>query len=129
MFKISKSETGETTLNMYLFNVKILAFSPFLDDVLLQCTLKISENQRLSDVFRWYWRWTLVWNELILQAPTPQNSQTHSNNLSAIANELLECVWPFCGLGIYRVNCLITDPTPNIAATKYESSSLLIKKN
>ena len=27
-----------------------------------------------------------------LQAPTPQNNQTHSNNLSAVADKLLESV-------------------------------------
>ena len=27
----------------------------------------------------------------------PQNGQTHSNNLSAVADELFECFWPFCG--------------------------------
>ena len=25
--------------------------------------------------------------------PTPQNGQTHSNNLSAFDNKLFECVW------------------------------------
>ena len=29
---------------------------------------------------------------LFLSAPTPQNDQTHSNNSSAIADELFECV-------------------------------------
>ena len=29
---------------------------------------------------------------LTLEAPTPQNGQTHSNNLSAKADELFECV-------------------------------------
>ena len=28
----------------------------------------------------------------------------HSNNSSAVADELFECVWPFCGVGAYRVN-------------------------
>ena len=36
---------------------------------------------------------------LTLKAPTPQNSQTHANNLLAVANELLECVGTFCGVG------------------------------
>ena len=36
---------------------------------------------------------------LILKALTPQNGQTHSNNVSATADELFECVWPFCVLG------------------------------
>ena len=33
-----------------------------------------------------------------------QNDQTHSNNSSAVAGELFECVWPFCGIGALRVN-------------------------
>ena len=36
---------------------------------------------------------------LTLWAPTPQNSQTHSNKLSVVADELFECVWPFCRVG------------------------------
>ena len=31
--------------------------------------------------------------------PTPQNGQKHLNNLSAFADELFECVRPFCGAG------------------------------
>ena len=31
-------------------------------------------------------------NKLTLKAPTPQNGQTHSNNSSAVADELSECV-------------------------------------
>ena len=31
--------------------------------------------------------------------PNPQNGQTLSNNSSAVADELFECVWPFCGVG------------------------------
>ena len=27
-----------------------------------------------------------------------QNGQTHSNNSLEIADELFECVWPFCGI-------------------------------
>ena len=40
---------------------------------------------------------------LTLQAPASQNGQTHSNNLSAVADELFECVWPFCGVDTERV--------------------------
>ena len=29
---------------------------------------------------------------LTLRAPTPQNGQTHSNNSSALADELFECI-------------------------------------
>ena len=36
---------------------------------------------------------------LTLYAPTPEIGQTHSNNLSAVADELFECVWTFCGVG------------------------------
>ena len=37
--------------------------------------------------------------DLTLLAPTPQNGQTHSNNLMATGDEFFECVWPFCGAG------------------------------
>ena len=35
--------------------------------------------------------------------PTPKNGQTYSNNLSATADQLLECAWPFCRGGALRV--------------------------
>ena len=35
---------------------------------------------------------------------TPENGQTLSNNSSAAADELLECVWPFCGLALKGLN-------------------------
>ena len=35
---------------------------------------------------------------LTLQAQTPQNGQTHSNNSSATAKKLFECVCLFCGI-------------------------------
>ena len=28
----------------------------------------------------------------------PRNGQTHSGNLSAVANELFQSVWPICGV-------------------------------
>ena len=28
----------------------------------------------------------------------------HSNNLAVVADELFKCAWPFCGIGILRVN-------------------------
>ena len=43
---------------------------------------------------------SLVWNELTLHVPTPQNGQTHLNNSSAVADELFKCVWPFCRVNI-----------------------------
>ena len=45
---------------------------------------------------------------LTLQAPTPQNDQTHSNNSSAVGGGLFECVWYFVGLvfkGLSRSLC------------------------
>ena len=36
---------------------------------------------------------------LTLQEPTPKNGQTHSHNSSAFADELFECVGPFCAFG------------------------------
>ena len=36
---------------------------------------------------------------LTLKPPIPQNGQTHSNNSSATADKLFECVSPFCKLG------------------------------
>ena len=36
--------------------------------------------------------------------PNPENGQTHSANSSDFADELVEFVWPFSGVGTYRVN-------------------------
>ena len=47
---------------------------------------------------------TMLYSGGNLLAPTPQNGQTHSNSLSAFAEELFECVRPFCGIGIWRFN-------------------------
>ena len=35
--------------------------------------------------------------------PIIQNGQIHSNNSSAVRDELFECVRPFCGVGVKRV--------------------------
>ena len=43
---------------------------------------------------------------LTLYTPTSQNGQKHSNNSSAVADKFFECVWPFCGVGAYRVKSL-----------------------
>ena len=40
---------------------------------------------------------------LTLEAPTPENSQTHSNNSSTTADKLFESVLPFCGVVAERV--------------------------
>ena len=44
---------------------------------------------------------------LTFLAPISQNGQTHSNNLPAICQWIIECVWPFCGIGAYRVNIIL----------------------
>ena len=36
---------------------------------------------------------------LTLQALIPQNGQTTQTIRRQSANELFECVWPFCGIG------------------------------
>ena len=41
--------------------------------------------------------------------PTPQNGQTQSNNLSAVADELFECVWSFYGVGALRVKLMYSE--------------------
>ena len=41
----------------------------------------------------------MKFGQLTLYVPIPQNGQTHSNNSSVLADELFECVWPFCGVG------------------------------
>ena len=41
----------------------------------------------------------LAKNGLTIEAPTPQNGQTHSNNLSEFGDKLFEFVGPFCGVG------------------------------
>ena len=53
------------------------------------------------------WRRCFLWNmRLRLWVPTPQNGQTHSNNSSAAADELFECVWPFVGLVLKGLKCI-----------------------
>lgn len=42
---------------------------------------------------------------LTVSAPTLQYGHTHSNNSSAIADELFEWIWPpFCVVGTLRAN-------------------------
>ena len=45
---------------------------------------------------------------LTLQTSTPQNGQTHSNNSSAKADKLFECVWSFCVVGALSVEPLLS---------------------
>ena len=53
-----------------------------------------------QDFYSMFGHFSKSWMKgLTLWEPTPQNSQTHSNNSSATPDELFECVWPFCGVG------------------------------
>ena len=63
------------------------------------CKLKGKVTKRILNEGR-NWQSSLVERQLI-QAPTPQNDQTHSNNSSATT---AMCFWPFCRVGAYRVN-------------------------
>ena len=56
--------------------------------------------------------------DLSLKAPTPENGQTHSNNLLATAKKLFECVWSFCGFGTLRANTLLNNLLNNISKEK-----------
>ena len=44
---------------------------------------------------------------LTLHAPTPRNGQTYSKK---VFDKFFECVWPFCGIGTYRVNSTCQGP-------------------
>ena len=44
---------------------------------------------------------------LTLSEPTPRNGQTHANNSLAVADELFEFVWPFCGVGAEKLKYAI----------------------
>ena len=50
---------------------------------------------------------------LTLSATTPQNGQTNSNNSSATANEMFDCVWLFWGVGAERVKSTLNIPVPS----------------
>ena len=57
---------------------------------------------KIKSISQKYLHVWLIDDCLTLQAPIPQNGQTHSNNSStkaAKADELFECLWPFCGVG------------------------------
>ena len=39
-----------------------------------------------------------------LKVSIPNNGQRHSNNYSAVPDELFECVSPFCGVAVYMLS-------------------------
>ena len=51
----------------------------------------------------------MVSHNLSSLIPTQQSGQTHSNNSSAVADELFECVRPFCGVAALRVKFILYD--------------------
>ena len=65
---------------------------------------------------------------LTLYAPALQNSQTHSNNSSAFADELFKCVWPFRVIGALRVKvCAILQNTTS--SSLYITTQMLNVEN
>ena len=46
----------------------------------------------------------VAWNRLTLEALTTRTDQTYWKNSSTKADELFECVWPFCRASAERVN-------------------------
>ena len=55
-------------------------------------------------------------------APTRQNGQTHLKDLPAVANKLVKCFWPFCGIGTERVINKILLFKTNIAELAVQGS-------
>ena len=52
--------------------------------------------------------WSSFAMVLTLQAPTPQNGQTHAQTICRLlADELFECVWPFCRVGALKDKSII----------------------
>ena len=74
-------------------------------------------NQRFANVIRGYRKRPVIWNGLRVfsefwcdsflyynfifnpLSANPQKCLTHSQNSLAVADELLKCGWPFCGIG------------------------------
>ena len=63
--------------------------------IMKNCKEEVSSNKEKTYALE-------VWNSLVQHkfsiSANQQNGQTHSNKSSAIADELLECVWAFCGM-------------------------------
>ena len=68
------------------------------------------EKTCLSDVLREYRKRPVAWNGLRLPWPfkhQPQKMAKHTQTICRQkADELFECVWPFCGVGAWRVKVL-----------------------
>ena len=59
--------------------------------------------------------------------PTSKNGQTHSNSFSAKADELFECVSPFCGVGALRVKIVNLYLGPCQTSTRDDFARIDIK--
>ena len=59
----------------------------------------VSRNKRKSFLY--------AMGPLTLSEPTLRNGQTHANNSLAVADELFEFVWPFCGVGAEKLKYAI----------------------
>ena len=66
---------------------------------------------------------------LTLSTPNLQNGQTHSKICREIADKLFECVWPFCGIGAYRVKMFIKRKTREGKAYAYRMFYLFKSNN
>ena len=66
------------------------------------------ERKQKSHLLPYIWRVNSYFFDLnSLRAPTPQNNQTHSNNLSVTTDELYECVWPIFMVGAKSIKSQI----------------------
>ena len=64
-------------------------------------------TQMIAGKFWWtYLKYCFSYSFFTLLAPTTQNGQTHSNNLSTKSGKLFEYVWPFGGADPQRVKVL-----------------------
>ena len=57
--------------------------------------------------------------------PTPQNGQTHSNDLSATADKLFECVLPFSGVARKGLKIKLFPFTSNYSVPKVADEKAL----
>ena len=81
-----------TNVNLlFLLDFTVLKVFPSATD-----KAKFIEQNLFWEPSSWWFRYSFIYEvptlELTLEAPTPQNGQTHSNNSSAFADELFECV-------------------------------------
>ena len=59
----------------------------------------------------------------------PTNDQTPSNNLSALTDELFECVWPFCGIDVCTLTVMVLNNYPQIIHIPTKQMRLLTETN